>query len=244
MFSTFSVKTLIMGVLFGVLVPSGDVTTDWLTVMNTVTFCSQSGFRDNHYILFDVAACKACYQAIGAPAHVKNLTRVEQINFDLQYGPRWTITQVQEQRTGSDKDCFWRRDHPLHLDPRNETGMKGRILAPQRYWVPFHKSWVSDCSLIQAIAYAMIVPILLNLMFSVNHWRDDYTKGKTTLWAIPILVMHAYPQWQVLRLIYTNWGSPKQMEKEYAKWEREVGMVEPFVESILQVPISFSLPYS
>ena len=57
----------------------------------------------------------------------------------------------------------------------------------------------------------------MDLEFKIGHMSIENTKvsGKTT----------------------------KEMEKEYEKWECDVGLIEPFVESILQVAIIFCLAY-
>ena len=77
--------------------------------------------------------------------------------------------------------------------------------------------------------------VMLNFMFSLRNWRRDYVERKTTLWALPIVIAQAYPQLQVIRLIYINWKNPEEMKRSYKIWERDVGLIEPFVESAVEV---------
>ena len=94
------------------------------------------------------------------------------------------------------------------------------------------------CHLLFIYGVTISLPILLNFIFNVFVFCDD-VKNKTSHPAEVILViLLVYPQWRVLKYLFryvVYHKSETQLEEEKAAYERDVGSLEPFLESLWQV---------
>jgi len=86
----------------------------------------------------------------------------------------------------------------------------------------------------------MLIPVLLAMLFTIPHWwRRE--KGWNRLYTLPLLIFQVWPQWQVMKVLKlmkdgnSNW----RMEKE--KLEKEIGSLEPFLESLPQVHLIMAI---
>ena len=88
----------------------------------------------------------------------------------------------------------------------------------------------------------MILPMIANICFGVRHWYSDAEKKAASKRAIPLVLAQFYPQWKLIQLLKKHWKTvdkteenKKQFEKEKLKWEQDVGLLEPLLESVFQV---------
>merc|ERR1711971_663483 len=86
----------------------------------------------------------------------------------------------------------------------------------------------------------MLIPVLLAMLFTIPHWwRRE--KRWNRLYTLPLLICQVWPQWQVIKVLKlmkdgnSNW----RMEKE--KLEKEIGSLEPFLESLPQVHLIMAI---
>ena len=98
------------------------------------------------------------------------------------------------------------------------------------------------CKMLQIYGYAMLFPIILNLTFNVNVFKDDL-KRKTATWVelMPVLLL-VYPQYKafkfLMRYAFVH-QDERQLELDRDENERRVGSLEAFLESCLQVSIQY-----
>merc|ERR1711971_403235 len=80
----------------------------------------------------------------------------------------------------------------------------------------------------------MLIPVLLAMLFTIPHWwRRE--KRWNRLYTLPLLICQVWPQWQVIKVLKLMKDGNSQWRIEKEKLEKEVGSLEPFLESIPQV---------
>ena len=64
--------------------------------------------------------------------------------------------------------------------------------------------------------------------------------GKTRSWTIILLLLQLYPAYRIMD--FTRYKNPnhKEWQKKEKEWSEGVGLLESYLESILQVILSFS----
>ena len=93
------------------------------------------------------------------------------------------------------------------------------------------------CQLLWKYGLAMLVPIFLNMAFNGFVFFEDLSNGKVTMVEIVFVPLLFYPQWKMSRLLATfiyDRNEEKLIEARN-KFDREVGVLEPFLESAIQV---------
>ena len=93
------------------------------------------------------------------------------------------------------------------------------------------------CQLLWKYGLVMLVPIFLNMAFNSLVFFEDLSNGKVTMVEIVFVPLLFYPQWKTIRLLVTfiyDRNEDKLCETR-DKLDREVGVLEPFLESAIQV---------
>ena len=94
------------------------------------------------------------------------------------------------------------------------------------------------CGLIRVYGLTLLIPILLNLGFNIVVFLRDLRKGDTKKWEIiPVLCLF-YPQWKTLKFLgnyVINHRDETRLKMDITEFDQDIGSLEPFVESALQV---------
>ena len=93
------------------------------------------------------------------------------------------------------------------------------------------------CQLLWKYGLVMLVPIILNMAFNSFVFFEDLSNGKVTMVEIVFVPLLFYPQWKMIRILrafFIDRGKDK-LDEEIVKFESEVGSIEPFLESAVQV---------
>ena len=65
----------------------------------------------------------------------------------------------------------------------------------------------------------------------------DYQNGKTRKWTVALLLLQIYPQYRIIDFLRHKNPNHKEWQKKMKEWEAGVGLLEPYLESILQVNV-------
>ena len=93
------------------------------------------------------------------------------------------------------------------------------------------------CQLLWKYGLVLLVPIFLNMIFSIFVFFEDLNNGKATMIEIVFIPLMCYPQWKTLRILGTfiyNRNKDK-LDEAINKFDSEVAPLEPFLESAMQV---------
>ena len=91
------------------------------------------------------------------------------------------------------------------------------------------------CSHLSVLGYTVLVPILLNVVFTILIWWNDVKKGETKMATLILVIFQCYPQWKVIKYLL-NYKDEAKLQREKDVYERDVGTLECFCESVIQVP--------
>ena len=105
------------------------------------------------------------------------------------------------------------------------------------------KSGGKTCQLLQQYGLASLVPILLNLTFHILLFLDDVKFGIASKKEAVFVLCLFYPQWKTLRFLYDYLRNEDENKLNKAKndFDRDVGALEPFLESAFQVSLYFKI---
>ena len=94
------------------------------------------------------------------------------------------------------------------------------------------------CRLVQIYGSCILIPILLNLIFSIVLFINDFRDKKANIFEIIPLVCLVYPQYKTLKVlsqyIFVH-RDENVLNQEKEENDRTVAPLEPFLESCLQV---------
>ena len=95
------------------------------------------------------------------------------------------------------------------------------------------------CGVLQLYGWISLIPTLIHLLFNIVHYRLDYKKGEADLFDVIPLLCFIYPQWKSLKILfnYIEHRNEQRLEKEKNDFDRDLGALEPFLESTFQVSI-------
>ena len=80
----------------------------------------------------------------------------------------------------------------------------------------------------------MGIPSTIKYHLKFFRW-SDYKKGKTMKWTFVLLLLQIYPQYRIIDFLRHKTPKNKEWQKKMTEWEAGVGLLEPYLESILQV---------
>ena len=94
-----------------------------------------------------------------------------------------------------------------------------------------------NCHLLRMYAWTMVVPMLINLLFSGVVFYDDLISGRSNKFELPFLLLFLYPQWRAFKILlrYLDHKDEDDLVRSLNENEKEVSYIEPFCESGLQV---------
>lgn len=100
-----------------------------------------------------------------------------------------------------------------------------------------------NCHLLWVYAWTMVIPIMINLLFSGVIFYNDWKSGLSSKYEVPFLLLLLYPQWRTLKILMRYFAHKKEEElvNQLDENDKEVSFIEPFCESGLQVRF-FALP--
>ena len=94
-----------------------------------------------------------------------------------------------------------------------------------------------NCHLYWVYAWTMVIPILLNLLFSGMIFYNDWRSGISSKYETPFLLLLLYPQWRTLKILlqYLKHKEEGKLANQLVENDKEVSFIEPFCESGMQV---------
>ena len=94
-----------------------------------------------------------------------------------------------------------------------------------------------DCYLYRLYSKSMLIPIVLNLLFSVVTFYHDVKSGNADKFEITFLLLLFYPQWKMLKTLikYLKNKDEQELIENVAQNDKEFPLFEPFCESGPQV---------
>ena len=91
------------------------------------------------------------------------------------------------------------------------------------------------CTLYQSghllYASALLTPLLLNFLFTSFSWWTLETRNEQR-WTWILLLCQIWPQYRAFQIIVKIYKDDPNFEEEQKNLERDVGMLEPFLESV------------
>ena len=109
------------------------------------------------------------------------------------------------------------------------------------YWFSIKVGGLT-CRLLQIYGYSILTPILLNLFFNIFVFLNDLQDQKANIFEMVPLFLLFYPQYKTIKYlcqyIFVH-RNEEILNEEKEKNNREVGSLEPFLESSLQVRSPF-----
>ena len=94
------------------------------------------------------------------------------------------------------------------------------------------------CRLLQIYGWCIVIPIFLNLSFTIVLFVNDFCDQKANIYELIPLVLLVYPQYKTIKFlskyIFIH-RDEELLNEEKEKHNRDVATLEPFLESCLQV---------
>ena len=94
-----------------------------------------------------------------------------------------------------------------------------------------------NCNLLRIYAWTMVIPIIINLLFSGVIFYYDWRSGLSSKYETPFLLLLLYPQWRTLKILmrYFTHKEEEELVNQLDENDKDVSFIEPFCESGLQV---------
>ena len=95
-----------------------------------------------------------------------------------------------------------------------------------------------NCKMLELYGWAMAIPLILSLLFNIFGFYNDMKNGDATKYDILPLIFLFYPQWRSLKILgkfifyHRDEG---QLNSDMNKFDKQLGSLEPFLESAIQV---------
>ena len=123
------------------------------------------------------------------------------------------------------------------INKANEMLDKGELCHPQ--YDDDCSDWIYEKEFqfryVRKIGYAMLIPLLLNFLVTSFKWLEYYKDGKTPRYTLIFVILQIWPQYNLVVIIKKYWKNKKEFENAKDTWERDIGLLEPMCESIIQV---------
>ena len=76
--------------------------------------------------------------------------------------------------------------------------------------------------------------MVYDIYSNIFRWID-YKSKKTKKWTFLFLLLQIFPQYKIIDFLRHKNPNHKEWQKKMEEWEAGVGLLEPYLESILQV---------
>ena len=95
------------------------------------------------------------------------------------------------------------------------------------------------CRLLWIYGFASLIPILINIVFTLQVYLEDYKSGKATKAESVSVLLACYPQVKCLKFAirYLFHKDVKKFDQDNNEYYDQLGSLEPFLESAFQVSI-------
>jgi len=93
-------------------------------------------------------------------------------------------------------------------------------------------------------ALAMLMPVILAMLFILPHWwnNEKKTTSSNKIFTFSLVLLQFYPQWKMLNVLYMGlWKKDAKWKEEKERLQRNIGSLEPIIESVPQVHILLCL---
>ena len=97
----------------------------------------------------------------------------------------------------------------------------------------------SECPKHPNYGAIMFIPIIMANLFTIPHWFKRENTWKKRLCTLPLFLGQFWPQYQVLKVFWLIKNKDLKWRKKKEELDREIGSIEPFLESLPQVNIIF-----
>ena len=93
------------------------------------------------------------------------------------------------------------------------------------------------CQLLWQYGIASLVPSILNVVFLLLLFREDMKLDQASKYEIIFVLIQFYPQWKALRFLFNfiRNGSESLLNEAKDHFDKDIGSLEPFIESAFQV---------
>ena len=98
----------------------------------------------------------------------------------------------------------------------------------------------SECPKHPNYGAIMFIPIIMANLFTIPHWLKRENTWKKRLLTLPLFLGQFWPQYQALKVFWLIKNKDLKWRKKKEELDREIGSIEPFLESLPQVNIIFS----
>ena len=108
-------------------------------------------------------------------------------------------------------------------------------------WMFASKIGGKNCWLLKMYGWTMALPLILSLLFNVTSFYNEMKYGDATNYDILSIIVLFYPQWKSLKILarfIIDHRDEEQLNKDMSRFDKQIGSLEPFVESAFQVIIS------
>ena len=188
-FRKFPFGSFFMSLVFGILLPTGDVFTDIVTLVKAIRF------NGDGWIF---SGCNSCYDENLHPSPFISTCSNTTIGYHYDAGSNtWIPSRDARKNYDSNQNkstCY----HIYRNYGISHDGLDDCVV------LDFKESHRQRCTFIRTAGVCMLIPMLFNFLFSIRQWRRDYKKEKTSLSTLPILICQCYPQWQLIRILYAH----------------------------------------
>ena len=95
------------------------------------------------------------------------------------------------------------------------------------------------CRMLWIYGVASLVPILINIVFTLQVYLEDFKSGKATIAESVFVLLACYPQVKCLKFAirYLFHKDVKKFDQDNNEYYDQLGSLEPFLESAFQVSI-------
>ena len=97
----------------------------------------------------------------------------------------------------------------------------------------------SECTKHPNYGAIMFIPIIMANLFTIPHWFKRENTWKKRLCTLPLFLGQFWPQYQALKVFWLIKNKDLRWRKKKEQLDREIGSIEPFLESLPQVNIIF-----
>ena len=95
-----------------------------------------------------------------------------------------------------------------------------------------------NCKMLQIYGWAMAFPLVLSVLFNIIGFYNDLKNGDATKYDTIPLIFLFYPQWRSLKVLgsfFFYHHDEVQLNSDMTKFDKQLGSLEPFLESSFQV---------
>ena len=101
----------------------------------------------------------------------------------------------------------------------------------------------SECTKHPNYGAIMFIPIIMANLFTIPHWFKRENTWKKRLCTLPLFLGQFWPQYQALKVFWLIKNKDLRWRKKKEQLDREIGSIEPFLESLPQVNIIFFITF-